>query len=63
MYLIDTNVVSETRKKERANPGVLRFFDRIAASGEPIFVSFPSENFVVASNSSAIAAMQIRQSG
>ncbi len=36
MYLIDTNVVSETRKKERANPGVLRFFDRIAASGEPV---------------------------
>ena len=36
VYLIDTNVVSETRKKERANPGVLRFFERIAAFGEPI---------------------------
>ena len=36
MYLIDTNVVSETRKKERANPGVLRFFERIAAFREPI---------------------------
>jgi predicted nucleic acid-binding protein len=36
VYLIDTNVVSETRKKERANPGVVRFFDRIAASGERV---------------------------
>jgi predicted nucleic acid-binding protein len=26
MYLIDTNVISETRKGIRANPGVLHFF-------------------------------------
>jgi len=39
MYLIDTSVVSETRKKERANPGVARFFDRVAASGEPVYLS------------------------
>ncbi len=26
MYLIDTNVISELRKKRRANPGVRRFF-------------------------------------
>jgi toxin FitB len=38
VYLIDTNVVSETRKKERANPGVLRFFGRIAAFGEPVYL-------------------------
>src|SRR5258708_2686845 len=38
VYLIDTNVVSETRKKERANPGVVRFFDRIAAFGEAVYL-------------------------
>jgi predicted nucleic acid-binding protein len=38
VYLIDTNVVSETRKKQRANPGVLRFFERIAAIGEPVYL-------------------------
>jgi toxin FitB len=37
--LIDTNVVSETRKKERANPGVTRFFDRVAGSREPVYLS------------------------
>ncbi|MEO5342420.1 MAG: VapC toxin family PIN domain ribonuclease, partial [Gammaproteobacteria bacterium SHHR-1] len=26
MYLIDTNIISELRKHERANAGVLRFF-------------------------------------
>jgi len=30
VYLIDTNVISETGKKERADPGVVRFFDRCA---------------------------------
>ena len=39
MYLIDTNVVSEARKKGRANPGVLAFFERIAASGEATYLS------------------------
>lgn len=39
MYLIDTNVVSETRKKERANPGIIEFFDHILASGEPVYLS------------------------
>jgi toxin FitB len=42
VYLIDTNVVSETRKKERANPGVVRFFDRVATSGEPVYLSVVS---------------------
>jgi toxin FitB len=39
VYLIDTNVVSETRKKERADPGVVRFFDHVVASGEPVYLS------------------------
>jgi predicted nucleic acid-binding protein len=39
VYLIDTNVVSETRKKERANPGVVGFFDHVVASGEPVYLS------------------------
>lgn len=42
MYLIDTNVVSETRKKERANPGVASFFDRAAVSRDPVYLSVVS---------------------
>ena len=42
MYLIDTNVVSETRKEKKANPGVIGFFKRIAASGEPVYLSVVS---------------------
>jgi toxin FitB len=42
VYLIDTNVVSETRKKERADPGVVRFFDHVVASGEPVYLSVVS---------------------
>lgn len=39
MYLIDTNVVSEMRKRERANPGVAAFFDRAAASNAVVYLS------------------------
>lgn len=39
MYLIDTNVVSEARKQEKANPGVGRFFERIAATGDPVYLT------------------------
>jgi predicted nucleic acid-binding protein len=39
VYLIDTNVISELRKKANANPAVLRFFQRVAATAEPIFIS------------------------
>jgi predicted nucleic acid-binding protein len=39
MYLIDTNIVSEARKRERADPGVLRFFARVAAEGAPVYLS------------------------
>ncbi len=39
VYLIDTDVVSETRKKARANPGVTRFFDHVVAADEPVYLS------------------------
>jgi predicted nucleic acid-binding protein len=39
MYLIDTNVISEARKGDRANPGVRRFFDDLAREGAPIYLS------------------------
>lgn len=39
MYLVDTNVISESRKGTRANPGVRRFFARVAAEGSPVFIS------------------------
>lgn len=39
MYLIDTNVISEARKKERTNPGVIAFFRKVIASDEPLYLS------------------------
>jgi len=39
VYLIDTGIVSETRKKEKANPGVVRFFDDVVAAGEAVYLS------------------------
>ncbi|GAB6042386.1 hypothetical protein [Endothiovibrio diazotrophicus] len=39
MYLLDTNVVSELRKRNRANPGVLRFFHELAERESPAFIS------------------------
>ncbi|MBE7418618.1 MAG: type II toxin-antitoxin system VapC family toxin [Ideonella sp.] len=39
MYLIDTNVISEARKKSRANPGVIDFFSRVASVGDPVYLS------------------------
>ncbi len=39
MYLIDTNVISEARKKSRANPGVIDFFHRVASAGDPVYLS------------------------
>ena len=29
MYLLDTNIISELRKRDRANPGITRFFRQI----------------------------------
>ena len=39
MYLIDTNVISEQRKRDRTNPGVKRFFKQVAEQGERAYVS------------------------
>jgi toxin FitB len=39
VYLIDTNVVSEARKKAKANPGGICFFKDLAASGMPAYLS------------------------
>lgn len=39
MYLIDSNVISEARKKSRANPGVIEFFNRVASAGDPVYLS------------------------
>jgi toxin FitB len=39
MYLIDTNVISEARKRAKANCGVIAFFETVVASSEPVFLS------------------------
>jgi predicted nucleic acid-binding protein len=39
MYLLDTNAVSEIRKRTRANPGVQNFFKRVVAEQAPVFLS------------------------
>ena len=39
MYLIDTNVISELRKKSRMNPGVIAFFKRISAGNDALYLS------------------------
>ncbi len=39
MYLVDTNVISESRKGTRANVGVRDFFKRAAAEQLPLFLS------------------------
>jgi len=39
VYLIDTNVISEARKKSRASPGVIDFFNRAAVAGDPVYLS------------------------
>jgi toxin FitB len=39
MYLIDTDVISEARKRPNANRGVIAFFETAAASSVPVFLS------------------------
>ncbi len=39
MYLIDTNVISEARKRERANPGVTAFFREVEADDAQVYLS------------------------
>jgi predicted nucleic acid-binding protein len=38
-YLVDTNVISETRKGSRANAGVTRFFRKAATEDQEIYLS------------------------
>ena len=42
MYLLDTNVISETRKGARANSGVLRFMHEVITKGQRIYIAAPS---------------------
>ena len=39
MFLIDTNVISEARKRNKANPGVIGFLQRAQAEGDLLYVS------------------------
>jgi toxin FitB len=39
MYLLDTNIISELRKQDRANPGITRFFRQIAKQEEISYLS------------------------
>ena len=39
MYLVDTDVISDARKRNRANPGVRRFFADAATQATPLFLS------------------------
>jgi toxin FitB len=39
MYLIDTNVISELRKKNKANDGVKTFFNRVKKEGAQTYLS------------------------
>lgn len=39
MYLIDTNVISEARKKSRANPGVIQFLARVSQENQATYLS------------------------
>jgi toxin FitB len=39
VYLVDTDVISEARKGERANPGVKAFFQKAGEDAVPLFLS------------------------
>ena len=39
MYLIDTNVISELRKKTKANTGVKQFFTKVIEKEESLYIS------------------------
>ena len=39
MYLVDTNVISELRKKDRADSGVIAFFKQAKLEKKPIYIS------------------------
>jgi predicted nucleic acid-binding protein len=39
MYLVDTNIISELRKKNKANPGVKDFFKQAIRQQSAVFIS------------------------
>jgi toxin FitB len=39
VYLIDTDVISELRKKDQANPGVLAFFKEVSSRDTPVYLA------------------------
>jgi predicted nucleic acid-binding protein len=39
MYLIDTNVISELRKKSKADKGVKAFFSKVVKEEIPVYIS------------------------
>lgn len=39
MYLIDTDVISEARKGDKANPGVKTFFERVGRDEVSVYLS------------------------
>ena len=39
MFLVDTNVISVARKRERADPGVIAFWQEAASNDIPIFLA------------------------
>jgi len=39
MYLVDTDVISEARKRDRANPGVRAFFERAGEEATELYLS------------------------
>ncbi len=39
MYLIDTNIISEARKRTKANKGVQAFFRKVGIDGSEVYIS------------------------
>ena len=39
MYLIDTDVISELRKKDQANRGVIAFFKEVSSKDTPLYLA------------------------
>ena len=39
MYLIDTDVISELRKKDQANPGVVAFFKEVSSRDTALYLA------------------------
>jgi predicted nucleic acid-binding protein len=39
VYLVDTNVISELRKKKTANPGVVAFFKKVSSSDASLYLT------------------------